>query len=257
MPMLHFSRAPLAALEKGTARDFLLPFITYGLTTSNQLLVSRGVGAVYWDNDGDLFGERSGWLSGEDGFLVHDADGSGTIDAAELFGGPGLSGYAELAEWDSNGDGIVSADDIAFADLQIWRDANENGITDAGELHALAAFGITAFSLNAQATNITTANGTIIRAESFYAREDGSTGALGELIFETERGRTRYLGDDRVAAFVPKGVGGEALDAFGYGVTTDLAVAASRLRALTRNVPANDNDESAWCEATFTLAMVA
>ncbi|MEZ5697138.1 MAG: calcium-binding protein, partial [Sphingomonadaceae bacterium] len=195
-------------------------------------LVSRGVGATYWDNDGDLFGEKSGWLSGEDGFLVHDANGDRSITADELFGGPGLSGYDELSEWDSNGDGIVNADDLNFTDLQIWRDANENGVTDAGELHQLAAFGITAFSLNAHATNITTANGTIIRAESFYARADGTTGALGELIFETERGTTRYLGDDRVAAFAPAGVSGEALDAHGYGVTTDLAVAASNDLAL-------------------------
>ena len=47
---------------------------------------------------------------------------------------------------------------------------------------------------------IATANGTTIRAESFYAREDGSSGALGELIFETDRGATQYLGDNRVAA---------------------------------------------------------
>ncbi|MEP2235259.1 MAG: hypothetical protein ABJM58_04695 [Alteripontixanthobacter sp.] len=42
-------------------------------------------------------------------------------------------------------------------------------------------------------------NGTTARAESFYAHEDGSTGALGELIFEGNRGKTRCLGDGRVA----------------------------------------------------------
>ena len=36
--------------------------------------------------------------------------------------------------------------------------------------------------------------------ESFYVRDDGSTGEMGELIFETERGKTRYLDDGRVAA---------------------------------------------------------
>lgn len=71
---------------------------------------------------------------------------------------------------------------------------------DVNAFNALAAFGITAFSLNAQPVGITTANGTTIRAESFYAREDGSTGALGELIFETDRGATQYLGDNRVVA---------------------------------------------------------
>src|SRR5690606_16615831 len=95
-------------------------------------IVTKGIGSVYWDNDGDMFGERSGWLDGDDGFLVFDADGDGAITAAELFGGPGLSGYAELDGWDTTGDGIVDANDLNFANLQIWRAANENGITDAG-----------------------------------------------------------------------------------------------------------------------------
>ncbi|WP_298303281.1 tandem-95 repeat protein, partial [uncultured Erythrobacter sp.] len=304
------------SLEKDTARDFFIPWVTYGLTSSGQLLiesavdntdlspdmtedeilevaqvvqnwesgdlgiefsifgaseeesllftlfryvgdfaragirfaknlfwrpeddplvldlngdgfVSKGIGAVYWDNDEDGFGERSGWLSGEDGFLVHDADGDSNITASELFGGPGLSGFTELTDWDTNGDNIVDANDVGFGDLQIWRDANENGITDAGELHALAAFDVTAFSLNAQPTNLITANGTEIRAESFFARSDGTTGGLGELIFETDRGDAQYLGDNRVAGYAPEGTSGLPINAFGYGITTDLAVAAS------------------------------
>ena len=51
-------------------------------------------------------------------------------------------------------------------------------------------------------------------------------GALGELIFETERASTRYLGDNGAAGFVPRGVSGKAISAKGYGRTTDLAVAA-------------------------------
>jgi hypothetical protein len=43
-------------------------------------LVSKGLGATYFDQDGDGFAERTGWIDGNDGFLVHDADGSGTID---------------------------------------------------------------------------------------------------------------------------------------------------------------------------------
>jgi hypothetical protein len=38
------------------------------------------------------------------------------------------------------------------------------------------------------------ANGTIIRAESVFTRANGSTGALGDLIFETDRMQSRDRG---------------------------------------------------------------
>jgi hypothetical protein len=50
---------------------------------------------------------------------------------------------------------------------------------------------------------VTTANETIIRAESRFKRADGSTGALGELVFETDRVQSRYTGDRGVAAWAP------------------------------------------------------
>jgi hypothetical protein len=35
---------------------------------------------VYFDVDNDLFGERTGWLSGDDGFLVRDVNRNGRVD---------------------------------------------------------------------------------------------------------------------------------------------------------------------------------
>ena len=60
----------------------------------------------------------------------------------ELFGGNGVGqGFAKLAAFDSNGDGVVDAHDAHFADLKVWRDANGNQQTDAGELMSLSDSG--------------------------------------------------------------------------------------------------------------------
>ena len=41
----------------------------------------------YFDHDGNGFAEQTGWVSSDDGLLVMDRDGNGTIDSGkELFG---------------------------------------------------------------------------------------------------------------------------------------------------------------------------
>ncbi|MBI3230395.1 MAG: carboxypeptidase regulatory-like domain-containing protein, partial [Burkholderiales bacterium] len=74
---------------------------------------------------GDGHGIQSGWISGTDGFLAIDSNHNGRIDnISELFGGAEKgAGFAKLASFDSNGDGVVDAHDDRFAELRIWRDA--------------------------------------------------------------------------------------------------------------------------------------
>ena len=92
---------------------------------------------------------QSGWLSKGDGFLAVDSNGNGSIDSvSELFGGAAKgSGFAKLASYDSNGDGVVNASDAHFASLLIWQDANSNGKTDAGELVSLKAAGVVSLNV--------------------------------------------------------------------------------------------------------------
>ncbi|MEE9354420.1 MAG: Ig-like domain-containing protein, partial [Methylococcaceae bacterium] len=95
---------------------------------------------------------ESGWLSGEDAFLAVDTNGNGIIDdRSELFGGAIGDGFAKLAGYDSNNDGVVDAQDVNFSDLQVWQDSNENHQTDEGELISLDEAGIA--SLNVDYTN--------------------------------------------------------------------------------------------------------
>jgi Ca2+-binding RTX toxin-like protein len=127
---------------------------------------------VYFDIDNDGMKERIAWALPEDGLLVRDRNGDGLItNGTELFGSGtlyqrgvtgsggrgagfevanGSSGFADLAELDTNRDGVIDAADAGCAELRVWQDANSDGITDAGELKTLAELGIVSISLRAR-----------------------------------------------------------------------------------------------------------
>ena len=127
---------------------------------------------------------NTGWLSGDDGFLAIDNDGDGLISSrAELFGGGVGDGFAKLKSFDSNGDGLVNESDIQFSELKLWQDANENGVTDQGELMSLDSVGIT--NLNTTYTNVfsTDANGNI-HGEVSSAVKHGNTVDMVDVYFQ-------------------------------------------------------------------------
>jgi hypothetical protein len=107
---------------------------------------------VYFDMDNDGFAERTGWVSKTDGLLAFDRNSNGKIDdQGELFGNSATyaDGFASLKTLDSNADNKITAADAQFANLRVWVDADRDGQTDAGELKALAALGITQINLAA------------------------------------------------------------------------------------------------------------
>ena len=99
-----------------------------------------------FDLAGNGHAMRSGWTS--DALLAFDANKSGKIESgAELFGGARGDGYRELGRFDTNRDGVVSAADSRFGELSVWIDADQDRVTDTGELRSLAAAGVQAISL--------------------------------------------------------------------------------------------------------------
>ncbi len=127
----------------------------------------------------------SGWLSGEDGFLAWDRNGNGRIDdISELFGGNNKGdGYAKLAAFDSNGDGVVDANDAAFADLRIWKDVNGNHQTDAGELLTLDEAGVASLSLAYQAVPLLDGNGNLHLERGSATMADGTEVDMTDVYF--------------------------------------------------------------------------
>ncbi len=143
-------------------------------------------GTVLFDHDGDGVKTGTGWVGADDGLLVLDRNGNGQIDTgAELFGvdtvlanGQKASdGFAALRDLDANGDGVFNAQDARFADVRVWRDLDQNGTSQAGELFTLQSLGITAINLNATAETIDLGNGNVQTATATYVLADGTTGA--------------------------------------------------------------------------------
>ncbi len=131
----------------------------------------------------DLYGIGSqqavAWVGKDDGFLVLDRNGNGTVDnGSELFGNLDESfadGFEHLAQLDrrefgGNQDGVVDAGDAAFAYLSVWRDADGNGVSAESEMLSLADLKITAVSLKAEKASLAS-NGNRIPAVSVVSGE--------------------------------------------------------------------------------------
>ncbi|MET1112193.1 MAG: calcium-binding protein, partial [Allosphingosinicella sp.] len=179
---------------------------------------------AYFDVDGDMFRERTGWLRGDDGFLVLDSNGNGRVDGiAELFGDRAQGGFAELAAYDSNGDGKITVADIIWGELRVWQDRDRDGETDAGELKSLDSLGIVSLSLGATPLNVTTPQNARLLSSADVGFANGRTTRMFEAIFTANEVDTKFAGE---AGFAPWQAS-DVLNAKGFGTVTDLAVAAA------------------------------
>ncbi|WP_191058537.1 calcium-binding protein [Geminicoccus harenae] len=160
--------------------------------------VSISDSQVEFDLAGDGIQRKVGWLTGDDGFIVIDRDGDGSIvDVSEMFGGANRGeGFGELAALDTNGDGKLDAADSEFTNIAVWQDANENGVTDAGELHTLASLGITQISLD-YVSEDTWSNGNLI-GEVASATKDGGSVLVADIYFRFDS-TAQHIGDRLVA----------------------------------------------------------
>jgi len=150
-----------------------------------------GASTVFFDFDGDGFKERTGWVKADDGMLAIDLNGNGLIDnGGELFGQPARDGYEVLETYDTFADGVIDAKDAAFARLRIWRDLDQDGVTDAGELKTLTESGITSIALTR--TDVTGTNqGNDRGFPGGFTRANGTTGTAETIYFATDRRDTR------------------------------------------------------------------
>ena len=153
---------------------------TVGVTAASQIL---------FDHNGDGIRSGTGWVKSDDALLVLDKDGNGTIDNGnELFGvdttlangRKATDGFAALADLDSNHDGQFNNLDAQYGNVQIWRDLDQDGVSDAGELQTLEAVGIASISLSSTAGLVGLVGG-LQTATATYTRADGSTGKAANL----------------------------------------------------------------------------
>ncbi len=111
----------------GIISDFVNANFTAALKTASPIILDLdgdGIetygaeGQVLFDHDGDGDKHGSGWVKSDDGLLVLDRNGNGTIDSGrELFGENTLSadgseakdGFEAMQDADSNADGKLDA----------------------------------------------------------------------------------------------------------------------------------------------------
>ncbi|MCQ4348824.1 hypothetical protein NGA35_15615 [Pseudomonas stutzeri] len=169
------------------ALDFILRSdpLTLDLDGDGIETVSADTGIVF-DFDGDGLKTGTGWVNGDDAFLVRDLDGNGLIDnGSELFGVDTLKqdgskakdGFDALRDLDSNADGVFDAQDEHFSNVRVWQDLNQDGVSQANELRSLVESSIASINLTSQSTR-QTSNDNLISAVGSFTRLDGTAGEV-------------------------------------------------------------------------------
>ena len=193
-------KKPKYALDPGAGRlgaNTLMSFDgkTYGIFAPVVLdldgdgveLLKRTKTRAGFDYDADGAGDDTGWVKGDDGFLVIDRNNDGLItEAAELslaseFDGA-RSGLQGLAWLDSNNDGVVDQQDARFGELRVWQDRNSNGDTDEGELRSLTDAGIASISLSVTPLNyLMKLDNNAVVSTTAFTRLDGTTATAADV----------------------------------------------------------------------------
>ena len=144
---------------------------------------SEGVLFDIWDN-GEL--NQTAWVRPDDALLAIDGNGDGIIDShSELIGDITTDGFSELATYNSNGDGVIDANDSIWGELLAWRDLNQDGVSQDGELFTMDQVGISSISLNTIQTDYYN-NGSWVPVEGSFTFEDGREGLTADVWFDFE-----------------------------------------------------------------------
>lgn len=145
---------------------------------------------IMFDVNADGVATSTGWVSADDALLALDRNGNGTIDnGAELFGdatplsagGVAVDGFDALADLDSNSDGVIDANDTEFANLRLWRDLNQDGVSQSNELFTLAALNVASINVASTEHLAELANGNQLADLGTYTKTDGTNSQLGSV----------------------------------------------------------------------------
>ena len=227
-PRNRVDRAVEQALSGGDGKyHYVDPLI---LDLNGNGIETNGLeGGVQFELNTSGLQVKTGWVSSNDGLLVWDRNNDGHInDASELFGNHVLmnngsisqNGFAALSDLDTNKDNFVSSDDEAFKNLRVWRDLNQDGISQENELFTLNDLDIKLLNLNYSDVNTNLDNGNIISQIGAYEKNDGSSHVMGDVNFAIDITQTNREDTNL------KDLNLTDLILFGRGRVSDLQMAA-------------------------------
>ncbi len=162
-----------------------------------------GYSQIKMDLNADGMLDTTAWVAAQDGLLVHDIYGDGSVRENSQFAFARHAGETDLqglaAQFDSNLDGVLNAQDAQFGEIAVWQDANQNGVADAGEVKHLADMGITAIQLNSDGVERTPAEGVTEAGHSSAQLVDGSSMLVTDAAFAYQLNASQVTLDLTVA----------------------------------------------------------
>lgn len=142
---------------------------------------------IGFDLDSDGREEQISFAGEGSGFLALDKNNDGKInDGSELFGTQSGDGFADLAEFDEDGNGWIDENDSIYNSLKIWtKDAEGNDHLDTLKSMDVGAIYLgnvnSEFSLN----NDDNATNAVVRKTGIYLKESGGAGTVNHIDLAT------------------------------------------------------------------------
>ncbi len=139
--------------------------------------------SFFFDLDSDGVEDKISRPGAGTGFLAYDKNGDGIINnGLELFGTRSGNGFADLARYDSDGNGWIDENDEIFYKLKVWL-RNEDG-TDT--LLSLGEADVGAIYLGSADTEFTNQNrdflvSSVMRKTGIFLKESGGVGTLHQV----------------------------------------------------------------------------
>ena len=153
--------------------------------TQDPLIVNFGGGPaqltgakIAFDLNGDGKPETVSFVAGGSGFLVLDRNADGKVnDGTEMFGPQSGNGFAELAAYDSDGNGWIDENDPVFSQLQIWSQDGLSSLSDKG-VGAIATSSVaTPFAIKDSSNAL---EGNVV-SSGVYLSENGLAGTVQQV----------------------------------------------------------------------------
>jgi hypothetical protein len=170
---------------------------------------------ILFDQDGDGIKTASGWIASGEAIVVRDLNGNGLIDSGrELFGDSTIltrgsnagklagNGFEALADLDANADGKFDNTDAAFASVKLWKDVNQDGISQAGELFTFTQLGVASIKVSGTAGNVNLGGGNTQTVSGSFTKVDGTTQLAGSIVQANNNFYRQFTDDPAITATV-------------------------------------------------------
>ena len=151
---------------------------------------------ITFDHNANGLLQHTGFVAADDGFLALDLNGNGSIDSGrELFGSNTQladgtladNGFDALRQYDDNSDGVIDSQDAIYNQLKIFRDINQDGVSQEEELFGLGDYHISSLNLNYTLSDYIDENGNEHRQVSSYTDSSGASHELTDVWFQVGR----------------------------------------------------------------------